>query len=493
MTKFKSYVLTKNNQWQAKFILCFCFLTLFFSTSHAPEKKLNIITDSILDLEYLYESKGEYRKAIQLVNSHLPNIPQDSLQQLGGCYSAIFCCYFRLGDLENALIYAQKCLEIDEKLYDKGDITGLSSSLGNLASIYIQMNKTDEAENFLLRAITIDSAQVEAGNIEAKTKLAIRKAMLGEAYCKAKRLTEALQLTQEALELDKQTGNRYKIGVRLSQIGAIYLANKDYSKAEKTLNEALQIEQDNGNLPSQNITLLQLGQIYRLQKKFATAEKVLLECVNNCQRIEQKSIEHNAWRELCNLYKDFNMYKDALHAVSKYEILNDSINTEKLRNELEKQRIVYESENQQLQIASQQTTIKWQRRLFLLLLFMLSGCTIFIALLKRSQRRQKKLITDLQEMINMRNVIFHAADADNKKPASEIHLTTREKEVLNACCNSMQNKEIANQLGITIKSVEKIKRSLFEKLNVSTTTELVIFAFRNNLIGNSESTSKVQD
>lgn len=65
---------------------------------------------------------------------------------------------------------------------------------------------------------------------------------------------------------------------------------------------------------------------------------------------------------------------------------------------------------------------------------------------------------------------------------SRSELTEREKEVLNLICQGKKNKLIAENLFITETTVRHHLTSIFEKLNVSTRLELVVYAFKEKLI-----------
>ena len=62
-------------------------------------------------------------------------------------------------------------------------------------------------------------------------------------------------------------------------------------------------------------------------------------------------------------------------------------------------------------------------------------------------------------------------------------LTRREMDVLAHVCSGMRNKQIATELGLSRRTVEGHVSRLFEKLDVSSRTELVVFAVENRLIG----------
>lgn len=61
-------------------------------------------------------------------------------------------------------------------------------------------------------------------------------------------------------------------------------------------------------------------------------------------------------------------------------------------------------------------------------------------------------------------------------------LTSREREVLQLIAEGSTNKDIANQLGLSVYTVEGHRGRLMEKLNLHSTGDLVRFAIRNGFI-----------
>lgn len=61
-------------------------------------------------------------------------------------------------------------------------------------------------------------------------------------------------------------------------------------------------------------------------------------------------------------------------------------------------------------------------------------------------------------------------------------LTDREKQVVELICKGMKNKGIADELFITETTVRHHLTSVFNKLEISSRLELVIYAFKNNLV-----------
>jgi DNA-binding NarL/FixJ family response regulator len=61
-------------------------------------------------------------------------------------------------------------------------------------------------------------------------------------------------------------------------------------------------------------------------------------------------------------------------------------------------------------------------------------------------------------------------------------LSSREREILQMITESMTNKDIANQLNLSVYTVEAHRGKIMEKLNLHTIAELVRFAIRSGLI-----------
>jgi len=69
-----------------------------------------------------------------------------------------------------------------------------------------------------------------------------------------------------------------------------------------------------------------------------------------------------------------------------------------------------------------------------------------------------------------------------KKMKQDIPLSEREMEVLKHMSQGLSNKQIADKLFISIRTVETHKHNLMKKLNIFSTAELVIYAIQNNII-----------
>jgi two-component system response regulator NreC len=61
-------------------------------------------------------------------------------------------------------------------------------------------------------------------------------------------------------------------------------------------------------------------------------------------------------------------------------------------------------------------------------------------------------------------------------------LTTREREILQLIAESKSNKEIANQLYLSLYTVETHRTHILRKLNLHSVPELILYAVRKGII-----------
>lgn len=74
-------------------------------------------------------------------------------------------------------------------------------------------------------------------------------------------------------------------------------------------------------------------------------------------------------------------------------------------------------------------------------------------------------------------------DSESSKDKNMIsHLSPRETEVLKQFAEGKTNKQIADKLFISIRTVETHKTNIMKKINLKTTVDLVKFAIKNNII-----------
>jgi DNA-binding NarL/FixJ family response regulator len=76
-----------------------------------------------------------------------------------------------------------------------------------------------------------------------------------------------------------------------------------------------------------------------------------------------------------------------------------------------------------------------------------------------------------------RKILTHFAEYKpaNSRREREIHFTKREKEVLKLVCKGMTNKEIGNELDISVRTVETHRQSIQDKTGLKSAVSIALF------------------
>jgi len=83
--------------------------------------------------------------------------------------------------------------------------------------------------------------------------------------------------------------------------------------------------------------------------------------------------------------------------------------------------------------------------------------------------------------IVLKGYLNNISDSEKNQESQEI-LSKREKEILVLCAEGTGNKEIADKLFISVRTVESHKSHIMQKLNLSSTADLIKYAIKNNYI-----------
>ena len=442
---------------------------------------------SVVDSAYALAMAGEIEQAVALNNDGLSAVPEDSMDIRCEFYSCLLYCYHRMGDYEQALRYGELCLQYDEA---QGTPEDLSASLGNLAGVYSSAGKQDVAIDYLRRAIAIEEDLLATDMTHSPKSLAIRKAMLGEvlvAKGDESLLNEALQLTEEALQIDRQLGRRPQEGMRLAQLANIYNALRQKERARVYNTQALAIARETGNKPSELIILLQLDQWH--------------EAVQLAQEIGMKKQEYEACDRLYQQAAAAGRATEALRWLERARVLHEQIQSEETQRQLTIAQVRYDTFRKEQQIQEQQRQLKLRKmREWILVIFsVLVLCivvlltTIVLLLRKRKNILEQKVLDQEQQYAKLAFELrqFYGKDistllqdiADAKaKNIQETKLTKREQEIVKLLCEGYRGKEIADKLFISIRAVNSHKTNIFNKLNLTSSVELVRFALEHGLI-----------
>jgi len=80
------------------------------------------------------------------------------------------------------------------------------------------------------------------------------------------------------------------------------------------------------------------------------------------------------------------------------------------------------------------------------------------------------------------NDLMNKKDPESTEEKAEIPLTKREIEIIKKIADDMSNQQIADELHISLRTVETHRRNLMQKLNVNTVVALLKYAAQHHII-----------
>jgi len=89
-----------------------------------------------------------------------------------------------------------------------------------------------------------------------------------------------------------------------------------------------------------------------------------------------------------------------------------------------------------------------------------------------SQRISELMITDL----------MHRKESENVSEPHHIHITQREKEIIQMIANDLSNQEIGDKLHISLRTVETHRRNIMQKIKVKSVVSLLKYAVKHGII-----------
>lgn len=407
---------------------------------------------------------------------------KDDLSQ---CYNIAAISNFRLADFAQALSFAEESLKLDR---ESGNQENISSSLNTLAGISLAAKEFAQAQIYNRESIRVERT------LNRPSIMAIRLGMGAEICVALHQVDEALDLAKEAYEIEKKGGNKSKIAIREAQLAAVYMVKEDIDEAEKYLLQAKEVFEQDGNNNSLVISLTQLGNIAISRGQNQKACEHLLMASEMAQIIGNKLLESKARKSYSQALKNINPAL-AVNQWERYAELTDSIYSQQLAENLSQFNVKYETAEKEHQIEIQQQQLD-NRQLWLILLVVvclaaLVGLFMFWRLAELRGNANKMLVRTnlLKDRLLSMAQTEKTKDEEQKKEISQvaheiselgampqIHLTKREKQIITFCCDGKLSKEIADELGISQRTVDTHKTNIFRKLGINTTIELVRYA-----------------
>lgn len=104
----------------------------------------------------------------------------------------------------------------------------------------------------------------------------------------------------------------------------------------------------------------------------------------------------------------------------------------------------------------------------------------FIEAIESVIQGERYLSSELSE--RMINNVLEQAESQKNTNQDEIHLTRREIEIIQKIADDKSNLEIADELHLSVRTIETHRRNLMQKLKINSVVALLKYATQNNII-----------
>ena len=260
----------------------------------------------------------------------------------GDVYSLMGAAYFRLSEFDKAAEALDVCYEIDK---DGGDFNQLSSTLNNIASVFVAAGKPQEAEKYILEAIAANSL---TDNLRRR---AVLFGTASEMYKAMNAPDKSLSYAQQALDIERQLGDSARIGVRLSQLANAQMGASHINEAKQSLLEAIPLLRKSNNLHSYGICLNQMGDILATEGKDTEAADYYRQAAGLFLKQGDMYNELHAREGLYKVTKATAPNEAMLH-LERSKLLHDSIYRHETAEAISRYNVLYH--NDRLQQAKEQ-------------------------------------------------------------------------------------------------------------------------------------------
>lgn len=342
--------------------------------------------DWYAEAEELYYA-NRYPEAIRVAQEGAaqPGVTEEDAVEL---WSILGSCYARLGAFDKAAEYMIRCYRYDKS---QGEQKGLTSSLINLASMYVYAGEPNLAVDYALEAIANEVM------LDRPDKLAMAYGKACDVYHALGADSTALHFADQAVEIARRQPDRLGQAIRRSQRAYPLSALGRHEAALADLRFAEDVFRDQDARQSLAIVCFQLGQEYGRQRGVKTLEqKYLREAAKLARELNDQPLLQKVCNRLAASLRE-SRPAEAYGYLEEAVRLQEEIAASKRDNALALFNVEYETARREATIAAQREDIahkRLQRNILLILLLLLiaAACVtvVFAVRQRRSERRLRQ-------------------------------------------------------------------------------------------------------
>ena len=304
------------------------------------------------------------------------------------------------GEYSNALEYYQKSLDIRKTT---GYKDGVAACYINIAKVYVDNKNDSRALEYYLKAEEIfqehPNEMYQAGLLNN----------IGLVYKRQKDLEKAESYFNRSLEMYKQLDEPKRISQSYVNLGLLYKDMNDCDQALDFFSLALIINKEISDKLGMAWCYQYIGECYAHMTQYSNALNYYHKALDILDTLKVAKNQLACYEGLAKIYANVGDYEEAFLYQQKFTVLNDSVYTDKLSQQLAEQETKYASAEKEKQLAlkdleiERQTAVieksryeKWA--LIIGFLLVVAVAIIFIQRFRIEARFHKKLESQNDEL-----------------------------------------------------------------------------------------------
>lgn len=298
-----------------------------------PDSKLRANYNNLLAAAYSY--RGEEAKAIEAFKEALKYVSRLDSSKVDRTNAAIrqnmANAYIDLGQTALAFEYYLDAVRFAEMTRDT---SFLATTLNNIGHAY------NMEENFERAAFYLEKARTLSKQKNLLPELYRTTLNLANTRNDQERLQEALDLYNEALELNNQIRPDSPPVIVLYNLGRLNGKLGNHEKAEAQFRESLAHSRQMGIIQGEYYNNFGLGNLYREIERYEEAIQYFENARDISESLGATSLMQDVRQKLYETNREANRFEDALQYLELYKELSDSLTS------IEKEQALAELENQ---------------------------------------------------------------------------------------------------------------------------------------------------
>jgi DNA-binding CsgD family transcriptional regulator len=445
---------------------------------------LSFMAECTNALSGCYGELGLYNKAIECQKRALTFAEKAGVSTLVADGKFALCTYYtRVGQYDSALIMIRQVYEMDLKT---GDSSNLSSDFNSLAFLYGQKKEYQKALEYYQKS-------VDYLKPDQYRSLAIRYSNMAMAHMELEAFNEAEKWHVKSYQLYEQIQDSIKMAQQKVNMGVLYMRMNQYPLAERYMREAVDFYEQLGNDWALSRTRIQLSRLLSKSRRQGAALNEINAAIKFFDSKNYLADLVESYKLKVEIEEGRGNTAGALETLKTYNYFSDSLNKNRQLeevNNLELQFVTAQKEQEikllELQNELQNASLLRQKRENLALILGLTAVLFFGIFLFISQRQKHRINAKLLSReidalrLQLSTVLGEASgrletSKENIDEKLETPLSQREYEILQLAMTDKSNREIADDIHISVNTVKYHLKNIYEKIGVSSRKEALRF------------------